>query len=33
MDDTFFESDLVLLGATGVEDMLQDDVKKCIVDF
>jgi magnesium-transporting ATPase (P-type) len=21
------------LGVTGVEDLLQDDVKKCIVDF
>ena len=29
----YFESDLDLLGATGVEDLLQDDVKKCITDF
>lgn len=27
------ESDLTLLGVTGVEDMLQEDVKKCIEDF
>ena len=31
--DSYFESDLVLLGATGVEDMLQENVKKCITDF
>jgi len=27
------ESDITLLGATGIEDLLQDDVKKCIEDF
>ncbi len=27
------ECDLTLLGVTGVEDLLQDDVKQCIVDF
>jgi len=27
------ESDLKLLGATGVEDLLQTDVQKCIIDF
>lgn len=27
------ESDLTLLAATGVEDLLQDNVKKCIEDF
>ena len=28
-----FESELNILGATGVEDKLQDDVHKCITDF
>ena len=28
-----FENDLILLGATGVEDKLQDKVKECITDF
>ena len=32
-EHSYFESDMTLLGATGVEDMLQDDVKKCIIDF
>ena len=27
------ESELTLLGATGVEDLLQDQVKECIEDF
>ena len=27
------ESDLTLVGATGVEDLLQENVKKCIEDF
>lgn len=27
------ESDLRLLGATGVKDLLQDDVSRCIQDF
>eukprot|EP00352_Strombidinopsis_acuminata_P003299 CAMPEP_0176385924 /NCGR_PEP_ID=MMETSP0126-20121128/35526_1 /TAXON_ID=141414 ORGANISM="Strombidinopsis acuminatum, Strain SPMC142" /NCGR_SAMPLE_ID=MMETSP0126 /ASSEMBLY_ACC=CAM_ASM_000229 /LENGTH=100 /DNA_ID=CAMNT_0017752551 /DNA_START=1948 /DNA_END=2250 /DNA_ORIENTATION=- len=27
------ESDLDFLGATAVEDMLQDEVKKCVDDF
>lgn len=27
------ESGLTMLGVTGVEDLLQDDVKACIVDF
>jgi magnesium-transporting ATPase (P-type) len=27
------ESNLTLLGVTGVEDLLQDDVEKCITDF
>lgn len=27
------ESDLTLLGVSGVEDMLQDNVKECIQDF
>ena len=27
------ESDLTMLGVTGVEDLLQEDVQKCIVDF
>ena len=27
------ESDLILVGATGVEDLLQQNVKKCIEDF
>lgn len=27
------ESGLTMLGITGVEDLLQDDVQKCIVDF
>jgi P-type E1-E2 ATPase len=36
LDDLTVESvecNLTLLGVTGVEDMLQDDVKKCITDF
>lgn len=33
LEDSFFESNLVLLGATGVEDKLQEDVHKCITDF
>jgi magnesium-transporting ATPase (P-type) len=28
-----FESDLTLLGVTGVEDLLQDNVASCISDF
>ena len=27
------ECDLTVLGATGVEDILQDNVKKCITDY
>lgn len=27
------ETDMVMLGATGVEDLLQEDVKKCLDDF
>ena len=27
------ESNLTLLGGTGVEDLLQDNVNKCIQDF
>lgn len=27
------ESEMTLLGATGVEDALQENVKDCIVDF
>lgn len=27
------ECDLTMLGVTGVEDLLQNDVKQCIVDF
>ena len=29
----YFESDLTLLGATGLEDLLQEDVKNCISEF
>ena len=29
----YLESDLTLVGVTGLEDMLQDDVTKCIKDF
>ena len=32
-DDDFFEQNLSLLGVTGVEDMLQDEVQKCVKDF
>lgn len=28
-----YEADLTLLGITGLEDLLQDDVKKCICEF
>ena len=28
-----FEGDITLLGVTGLEDLLQDDVKSCIKDF
>ena len=31
--DEQLEAELSLLGATGVEDMLQEDVQKCISDF
>ena len=31
--DCELERELSLLGATGVEDMLQEDVQKCISDF
>ena len=31
--DEEVESNLTLLGVTGVEDELQDDIKKCIQDF
>jgi P-type E1-E2 ATPase len=27
------ESEMILLGATGVEDALQENVKDCIIDF
>ncbi len=27
------EQDIYLLGGTGLEDLLQDNVKKCIKDF
>jgi len=27
------ETNITLLGVTGVEDLLQDDVAKCIIDF
>jgi len=27
------EKDIKMLGITGVEDLLQDDVAKCIIDF
>ena len=30
---TEIESDLTLLGATGLEDLLQENVKRCIEDF
>lgn len=30
---TAIESELTLLGATGVEDLLQENVKQCIEDF
>jgi len=33
LEHTDVEKDLTLLGITGVEDLLQDDVQKCIVDF
>ena len=29
----YFESDLTLLGASGLEDLLQENVKQCIEDF
>ena len=32
-ETAFFESHLELLGATGVEDKLQEGVKDCIKDF
>ena len=32
-DPDAFESSAQLLGATGLEDLLQDDVKSCIQDF
>ena len=32
-ETSFFESGLELLGATGVEDKLQEGVKECINDF
>jgi magnesium-transporting ATPase (P-type) len=33
VDPAPFESDLDLLGVTGIEDLLQDDVQDCLVDF
>jgi len=33
LECTDVECDLTMLGITGVEDLLQDDVAKCIVDF
>ena len=32
-DTKFLEKDLTLLGATGLEDLLQDNVAQCITDF
>jgi magnesium-transporting ATPase (P-type) len=32
-EDNYFERNLTLIAATGVEDMLQEDVHKCITDF
>ena len=32
-DPSPFETGLDLLGVTGIEDRLQDDVKECIIDF
>jgi magnesium-transporting ATPase (P-type) len=28
-----FEGEITLLGVTGLEDLLQDDVKQCICEF
>lgn len=33
LPDEYFETEMDLLGCSGVEDLLQDDVKKCITDF
>ena len=33
LPDGFFESEMELLGCSGVEDLLQDDVEKCVTDF
>lgn len=33
VDDAVFETDLTLLGVTGLEDLLQDNVADCIRDF
>lgn len=32
-DSSIFENGLTLLGVTGIEDLLQDNVKKCIKEF
>jgi len=32
-EDSYFERKLTLIAVTGVEDMLQEDVHKCITDF
>lgn len=33
IDSEVFENGLTLMGCTGLEDLLQDDVKSCILDF
>ena len=33
LPDKYFETEMELLGCSGVEDLLQDDVKKSITDF
>ena len=33
VDPAAFETNLELLGVTGIEDLLQDEVKDCLVDF
>lgn len=32
-DPSFIENQLTLLGTTGLEDLLADDVEECIQDF
>ena len=33
IEDEQLENNIELLGGTGLEDLLQDDVKQCITDF